>query len=126
MRPRACAALAEAGLRLVTLSNGSAAVAEGLVERAGLDGVFERILSVSDAPRWKPHASAYGYALDACGVDAADAMLVAVHPWDTHGAVCAGLRAAYVARTGAPYPRAMRAPELTVGSLTDLAARFTR
>ena len=119
-------ALAAAGLRLVTLSNGSAAVAEGLVERAGLDGVFERILSVSDAPRWKPHASAYGYALDACGVDAADAMLVAVHPWDTHGAVCAGLRAAYVARTGAPYPRAMRAPELTVGSLTDLAARFTR
>ncbi len=47
-------ALAAAGLRLVTLSNGSAAVAEGLVERAGLDGVFERILSVSDAPRWKP------------------------------------------------------------------------
>ncbi len=119
-------ALSDLGTRLVTLSNGSAAVAEGLVGRAGLDDVVERILSVADAPRWKPHASAYGYALDTCGVDAADAMLVAVHPWDTHGATCAGLRTAYVARTGAPYPPTMRAPELTVASLTDLAARFTR
>lgn len=117
-------ALGALGIRLVTLSNGSAAVAEGLVDRNGLDGVFERILSVTDAPRWKPDESAYRYALEACGVEPEDAMLVAVHPWDTHGAASAGLRSAYVARTGTPYPAAMRPPELTVGSLTELAERL--
>lgn len=116
--------LAGLGIRLVTLSNGSAAVADGLLERGGLGGVVERVLSVSDAPRWKPDASAYRYALDTCGTDATDAMLVAVHPWDIHGAASAGLRTAYVSRTGAPYPSTMRPPEMTVTSLTDLAARF--
>lgn len=118
-------ALADGGIRLVTLSNGSAAVAEGLLERAGVD-VVERVLSVADAPRWKPDASAYRYATDTCGVDGGEAMLVAVHPWDTHGAASAGLRSAYVARTGAPYPPTMRPPEVTVRSFTELAERLTR
>ena len=117
-------ALSALGIRLVTLSNGATAVAHGLVERAGLAGVFEHVLSVADAPRWKPDASAYRYALDTCAVEAADAMLVAVHPWDTHGAAAAGLRSAYVARTGAPYPPTMRAPDLTVASLVELAERL--
>ncbi|MBM6403036.1 haloacid dehalogenase type II [Phycicoccus sp. CSK15P-2] len=118
-------ALADAGIRLVTLSNGATAVADGLFERAGLAGVVERTLSVADAPRWKPDASAYRYALEVCGVDAGDAMLVAVHPWDIHGAACAGLRTAYVARAEAPYPPTMEAPELVVTSITDLAERLT-
>ena len=118
-------ALADLGIRMVTLSNGSTAVAQGLVDRHDLDGVFEHLLSVADAPLWKPDRRAYGYALDTCHVEAEDAMLVAVHPWDTHGAAVAGLRTAYVSRSGAPYPRdTMRRPELTVGSLTDLAARL--
>jgi 2-haloacid dehalogenase len=117
-------ALAELGIRLVTLSNGSTAVAKGLVDRHGLDGVFERILSVADAPLWKPDALSYRYALSTCGVEAEDAMLVAVHPWDTHGATVAGLRSVYVARTGTPFPTTMRAPEVTVGSLVELAERL--
>ena len=42
------------GLRLVTLTNGSADVADGLLTRAGLRGEFERLLSVEDAAAWKP------------------------------------------------------------------------
>ncbi|GGL37297.1 haloacid dehalogenase type II [Phycicoccus endophyticus] len=117
-------ALAARGIRLVTLSNGASAVAEGLLGRAGLDGLVEHVLSVADAPRWKPDASAYRYALEVCGVEPAAAMLVAVHPWDTHGAVSAGLQAAYVDRLGVPYPATMRPPTLTVGSLTELAERL--
>jgi hypothetical protein len=37
------------GLRLVTLTNGSADVADGLLTRAGLRGEFERLLSVEAA-----------------------------------------------------------------------------
>lgn len=68
------------GPRLVTLSNGSSAVAEGLLERTGLRGAFDALMSVQDAPAWKPAASAYRYALETCAVSAEEAMLVAVHP----------------------------------------------
>jgi 2-haloacid dehalogenase len=53
---------AEDGLRLVTLSNGSADVADKLLTKAGIRGEFERLLSVEDAPAWKPAPAAYVYA----------------------------------------------------------------
>lgn len=113
--------LASAGFRLVTLSNGSTAVAQGLFERNDLTEHFERLLSVQDAAAWKPDRAAYEYALDECGVQAGEAMLVAVHPWDIHGARAAGLRTAFVNRKGVSYPGYFDPPELEAGSLTELA-----
>jgi 2-haloacid dehalogenase len=117
-------ALRELGIELVTLSNGSAAVAEGLLGRAGIRGEFSRLLSVEDAGVWKPAAAAYQHALTACEVPAEEAMLVAVHPWDIHGASRAGLRTAWLNRDGASYPEHFAAPELSVGSPADLAAEL--
>ncbi len=122
--PDGLRALQDRGLRLVTLSNGSVSVAEGLFERAGVRNRFERLLSVEDAGIWKPAAGAYAYALAQCGVDAGDAMLVAVHPWDIAGASRAGLATAWVNRPGGPYPEYLAAPDLAVESLTDLADRL--
>lgn len=122
--PDGIRALAGLDLRLATLSNGSADVAEGLFERGRIRDRFERVLSVEDAPAWKPASSAYAYALRECGVAAEDAMLVAVHPWDVHGAKAAGLRAAFIDRTGAPYPEPMYAADVVATSLTDLASRL--
>jgi 2-haloacid dehalogenase len=51
--------LREDGLRLVTLSNGSADVAGRLLTSAGLRGEFEQLLSVDDAEAWKPAEAAY-------------------------------------------------------------------
>ena len=114
-------ALADLGIRLVTLTNGATAVGEGLLERSGVLDKFERLMSVEDAGIWKPHPDSYAYALKECEVDAGDAMLVAVHPWDTDGATRAGLRAAYVNRGGTTYPTHYRSPELEVDSITALA-----
>lgn len=124
--PDGIRALADVGVRLVTLSNGSAAVAQGLLDRAGLRGHFEDLLSVEDAGVWKPAAGAYAHALDRCDVDPMDAMLVAVHPWDVDGAVRAGLGAAWIDRDGGPYPAHFAAPDLTARSLTDLARQLGR
>ena len=46
-------ALHRLNIRLVTLSNGSATVARGLFHRNGITDLFERLLSVEDAPLWK-------------------------------------------------------------------------
>jgi len=113
--------LADSGIRLVTLSNGSASVAEGLFERAGIHDRFEALLSVEDAALWKPSADAYAHALERSGVEPTDAMLVAVHPWDIDGAARAGLGTAWINRKGGPYPGYFRAPDIQVGSLTELA-----
>ncbi len=114
--------LVEAGVRIVTLSNGAARVAESLLERAGLRDLVERCLSVSDAGRWKPAAEAYAYAVRCCDVEPVDAVLVAVHPWDIDGAARAGMRTGWLARAGGAYPPFFRAPELSARDLPALAA----
>jgi 2-haloacid dehalogenase len=115
-------ALQTLGVPLVTLSNGSTTVAQNLFDRHGLTDAFDRLLSVQDAPLWKPAREAYGYALDVCGVAAGEAMLVAVHPWDIHGAHQAGLGTAWIDRSGTAYPAHYARPDLHVASLPELAA----
>jgi len=98
------------GISLVTLSNGSTAVAQGLFDRNDIADCFDRLLSVDKAPLWKPAESAYSFALKACACEASQAMLVAVHPWDIHGAHQAGLATAWINRTDARYPRTSPPP----------------
>ncbi|WP_104081622.1 haloacid dehalogenase type II [Cryobacterium sp. Y11] len=117
-------ALKSAGMRLVTLSNGSDQVAESLLTRAGLRGEFEAVLTVEDAPAWKPVRAAYDFAAAACGVKPADLLLVAVHPWDIHGAAQAGLGTAWLNRTGEAYPSYFAAPDHTITALGDLALQL--
>lgn len=56
--------------------DGSASVAEALFDRAGIRDHFETLLSVERAGVWKPAPGAYAYALEQCGVEPTEAMLV--------------------------------------------------
>jgi 2-haloacid dehalogenase len=116
--------LRRAGLRLVTLSNGSAEVAEALLTAAGIREEFEQLLSVEDAGIWKPARGAYEYAARACQARLEDMMLVAVHPWDIDGAARAGMATAFISRTGIPYPGYFTPPQITATSVGDLAAHL--
>lgn len=120
--PNGIRALAAAGFRLITLSNGSAQIAGNLFREAGIRDAFESLLSVEDAPAWKPARASYEYAAAASGIDPASMLLVAAHPWDIHGAARAGLRTAWLNRTGGSYPGYFEAPEFTVTALTELPA----
>lgn len=120
--PDGVRALRAAGLRLVTLSNGSRDVAQGLLARAGLEAEFEQLLSVQDAGRWKPARVAYEHAATACDVPLEQLLLVAVHPWDIDGAARAGLQTAWLNRSGTSYPSHLTPPGLCVRDLRDLDA----
>lgn len=109
------------GYRLATLTNGTAALTEQLLARAGLREQFDALLDVGAPRAWKPAAAAYRYATDALGVDQAEALLVAVHPWDIDGARRAGLQAAWLRRGVADYPAVMSPPSLIAADLRDLA-----
>ncbi|CAN5709168.1 haloacid dehalogenase type II [soil metagenome] len=117
-------ALHDLGVRLVTLTNGSAEVAERLLARGGVRDHFERLLSVEDTTRWKPAAEAYQYAADVCEVPLDRLLLVAVHPWDIDGASSAGMGTAWLNRADAPYPDYFRPPRFTAPTLTGLAEQL--
>jgi 2-haloacid dehalogenase len=119
--PAGLPALVAIGPRLVTLSNGDVSVAERLFARAGVSGHFEGHLSTEDAGIWKPAPAAYAYAAGRCRARPATMMLVAVHPWDINGAHLAGLRTAWINRTGATYPEYFNTPTVEARSLTHLA-----
>lgn len=118
--PAGIHALAAAGHRLVTLTNGAVVNTNKLLVAGGVRDKFEQLLSVEDAPAWKPGRAAYEYAGAATGADPSGMLLVAVHPWDIHGAAKAGLRTAWINRTGARYPSYFQAPDIIIPALTEL------
>lgn len=109
---------------LITLSNGATSVAESLLGRGGVRDEFSRFLSVQDAPRWKPAREAYDYAGRETGQTVDRLLLVAVHPWDIHGANAAGLKTAWINRTGASYPSYFTGPDIEAEDLVALAGQL--
>jgi 2-haloacid dehalogenase len=116
----------EAGVRIVTLTNGSVAMSEKVFTDGGIMPLLERRLDVSVPQRWKPHPDAYRYAAEVCGVPVDRMGLAAVHPWDIDGARRAGLQGFYIDRRNTPYPKAFLAPDLVVPDFEGLAAEITR
>ncbi|WP_327694178.1 haloacid dehalogenase type II [Streptomyces sp. NBC_00459] len=113
--------LHEAGFRLVTMTNGNAALTRRLLAGAGLDEYFEAMLDVSGPRCWKPAPAAYRYAVEQAGVRPEQALMVAVHPWDVDGALRAGLAGAWLRRDAAVYPTTMTRPTYVVQDLPELA-----
>ncbi|WND39769.1 haloacid dehalogenase type II [Streptomyces sp. BB1-1-1] len=119
--PDGVQALHRAGFRLVTMTNGRAALTERLLTRAGVLGCFEAQLDVGGPRCWKPAPAAYRYAVEHVGVRPDQAMLVAVHPWDVDGAQRAGLGGAWLRRGPAAYPEVMIPPTYRAQNLRELA-----
>ncbi|MGJ9425648.1 haloacid dehalogenase type II [Nesterenkonia halotolerans] len=110
--------------QLVTLSNGATAVADSLLSRSGVRDQFSQLLSVEDALLWKPARQAYDYAAQSLDRPVEQLMLVAVHPWDIHGAHAAGLRTAWINRRRASYPSYFAAPDVEAADLVELAEKL--
>jgi 2-haloacid dehalogenase len=113
--------LHDAGLRIITLTNGSAAMSERMFTEGGILPLLEHRLDVSTPQRWKPHPASYEYAAEVCGVPVDRMALVAVHPWDIDGARRAGLQGYYLDRRSTPYPKAFLPPDLTATDMLALA-----
>jgi 2-haloacid dehalogenase len=111
--------LAEAGIRTVTLSHGSPAVAPAGLERGGLSALVERTLSSESIRAWKPAREVYLWAAGSCGVAPDRLALVAAHAWDVHGAVRAGVTGAWFPRSERVYPEVYAPAHVTAASLPE-------
>jgi 2-haloacid dehalogenase len=113
--------LRQRGVRIVTVSNGSAQVTSSLLERAGLDSFVEQVLSVDDVRVWKPAAAPYLHVATSTGVAPASVALVAVHAWDMHGAGRAGLVTGWASRHEGRFAATFDPPDVTGRDLVEVA-----
>jgi 2-haloacid dehalogenase len=111
--------LRDAGLRMVTLTNSTEAVATAQIINAGLRVLFEEVFSADSVQRLKPAPEPYRMAAARLGVPIDQVRLVAAHSWDIAGALRAGCAAAFVARPGMVLDPLVERPDI-VG--TDLRA----
>ena len=92
--------LADAGFRLVTLTNSAPDPNASPLARTGIAALLERQFSVDAVRRFKPAPETYRSVADGLGVPTSALCMVAAHSWDTLGAQAVGCSAALVRRTG--------------------------
>lgn len=117
----AMATLADGGVRMICLTNGTADTTESFQRRAGLAGYVERVVATAEVSSWKPPALVYRHAAEVLGLPPERVALVAAHAWDCHGADRAGLTTGWVSRLETSYGRLFAPPDVTGADLTDVA-----
>jgi 2-haloacid dehalogenase len=121
--PDAAAALrgmARAGLRLVTLANFTLAMQRELLGRAGLEDVFEQLISTDEIQAYKPEPRAYQLGVSRLALAREQIAFAAFGAWDAAGAAWYGYPTFWVNRLDLPAEELVR-PEATGASLTALA-----
>ncbi|SNR80132.1 2-haloacid dehalogenase [Haloechinothrix alba] len=114
-------ALADAGVPMACLTNGTEQATTAFLARTGLDRYVDVVISVADAGSWKPPAHVYRYALDRLGTLPARTALVAVHAFDCHGAKRAGLTTGWASRLEGHYPEIFTRADVEEDDLVGVA-----
>lgn len=113
--------LAEAGISMACLSNGTSEATTAFLGRTGLTDYVDQVLSVADLHSWKPPLAVYEYALDQLGHPASDVALLAVHAFDCHGAHRAGLTTGWASRLEGHYAGVFAPADVIGDDLLEVA-----
>ena len=120
--PAMLQALGARGMRLGILSNGSPGMLDGAVRSAGLQGVFECLLSVESVGVFKPHGRVYDLVGEALGLAPEAVLFVSSNGWDACAGAAYGFTTAWVNRDGAPMDRLFGTPDHVLRDLSALPA----
>jgi 2-haloacid dehalogenase len=120
--PGVLRALRGAGYTTGILSNGSPEMLAEAVAAAGLDGLFDAVLSVDALRVFKTDRRVYQYALDRLGVAAGEVLFLSSNGWDAYAASDFGMRVAWCNRSGLPRERLPGAPDFEIRALAELPA----
>jgi 2-haloacid dehalogenase len=120
--PGVLRALRRAGFATAILSNGSPAMLKAAVAGAGLNELFDAVLSVEAVRVFKTDPRVYQYALDRLGVQASQVSFQSSNAWDAHAASDFGMRVVWCNRYGQRRERLPGAPDFEVRTLDELPA----
>ncbi|GGL96279.1 haloacid dehalogenase type II [Nakamurella endophytica] len=104
--------------RVVALSNAGLLPLVDCSRAAGI--TWDAVLSAGMVRSTKPDPQVYGFLLDQLGLDPAEVVMVAAHPWDLRAAAEQGLRTAYVRRPDGE-PDGRDDWDWSVGDLVELS-----
>ena len=113
--------LADGGIRMACLTNGTVETTGRFLERSGLTGYVDEVLSVSAVRSWKPPIAVYEHALRQLGGTPERTALVAVHAFDCHGAKRAGLTTGWAARMEGHYAEVFAPADVVGADLVEVA-----
>lgn len=116
--------LQSAGYRTVAFTNSSLNLVSSQIENAGLMEFYDEIVSVEETGSFKPDPEVYEYVAKRINRPVEELRLVATHDWDTHGAITAGMLAAYIDRNGAPYHPLYHRPDVYATNLNDVVEQI--
>ena len=110
------------GLRLAILSNGSPRMLAAAVDNAGLDGVFDAVLSVEEVGVFKPHPSVYQLAVDRLGIAPGRICFLSSNGWDAYSAKAFGFSVLWCNRFAQAPERIPDTPDGQISTLAELPA----
>lgn len=120
--PQVLRALAEHGMALAILSNGTPDMLASAVRSAGLQDMFQAVLSVEDVGVFKPAGAVYDMVGAQLGVARQDVLFISSNGWDICAGAAYGFRTLWVNRAGVPMDRLFGRPDATVHDLQGLLA----
>jgi 2-haloacid dehalogenase len=124
--PGVLATLRRAGLKTAILSNGTPAMLDAVVGRAGLAAMFDAVLSVEEVGVFKPDPRVYQLAVDRLGDPAPAIAFQSSNAWDAYAASAFGMQVVWCNRYGQRRERLPGAPDREIKTLADLPALITR
>lgn len=123
--PEAAAALEAVKARgkvTAILSNGSPSMLDAAVRHAGLEKLFNMVLSVEEVGIYKPSRRVYRHAMQKLQIHEAPAVcFVSANPWDAQGAAQFGFQSVRVDRFGLKDDRIPGKPAALIKDLSELA-----
>lgn len=119
--PAALKRLRSAGIRLAFLSNMTTKMLETNMHDAGLDGMFEHVLSTDQVRSYKPDPKAYELGVKALGLKREEIVFAAFAGWDVAGAKWYGYPTFWVNRSGSAAEVLGVTADAVGPSLDDLA-----
>jgi len=117
--------LADQGYELAVLSNGTPAMIDNSLDNSGLRGFFGELVSVHEVRVFKPCPVVYRHAAERLSLPVGQIRLVTSNAFDCVGASAAGMRTAWVNRSGAPFDTIGAPPDLIVPALDQLPAALS-
>ena len=108
-------------------SNGSKKAVKGLLNSAGIESMFDGVISVENVKTFKPNPDVYTYFLEQTNSIAENTWLVSSNPFDVIGAISMGMKSAWIQRSEEIVfdPWGIE-PTITISSLIDLGEAFQK
>lgn len=120
--PETLRRLKATGRKLAILSNGTPAMLDAVVHSAGLEKLFDAVLSVEDVGVYKPHPAVYGLACDRLEIAPSRICFLSSNGWDAYSAKAFGMRVVWCNRYGQAAERIPASPDGEIAQLGVLPA----